>query len=217
MTRIARLPLRGRDRRSVWRRGLARKFLAAALLGTAVYAVSSALAPPSPDPGPLILVAGADLPVGTKLTAASVQAVHVPEDLVPSGALTGPGQAEGLSTTAPLREGEILTDLRVSPQGPLEGLDEDLVLAHLPLSVPDLASTLRPGLRVDILTTTDGSVLATDVLLVQRVSGSEAAGGVGYLVAVTPEQAGALAVAGRSNAPGAGLTVVLRRSSTGEQ
>ncbi len=148
--------------------------------------------------------------MGAALDPGSVRSVRVPDHLVPDGALTE--VAQGALTTAPLRAGEILTDLRIAPDGPLEGLDPGLVLAHLPLTVPDLAGSLHPGLRVDVLTTVDGTVLAKEVLLVQQVRGPESGNDtVSFLVAVTPEEASRLAVAGSSEAPGAGLTVVLRR------
>lgn len=174
-----------------------------------MYAVTLALSPPPPDPGPAVLVATEDLPVGTELGASALRSVRVPQDLVPAGALTDPDEAVGSVTTTPLRDGEILTDVRVG--SPLVGLDPDLVLAHLPLSVPDLAGVLRPGQRVDVLATADGSTLARDVLLVQQVHAPEADGTVGYLVAVTAEEAGRLAVASSDQGPGAGLTVLLRR------
>lgn len=158
-----------------------------------------------------MLVAGSDVAVGATLGPETVQTAQVPDHLVPDGALTDSAAADGAVTTAPLRAGEILTDLRIAPDGPLEGLDPDLVLTHLPLSVPELAGTLHPGLRVDVLTTVDGTVLAQDVLLVRRVSDPQASSGaLSFLVAVTSEEASRLAVAGSSDLPGAGLTVVLR-------
>ena len=71
---------------------------------------------------------------------------------------------------------------------------------------------MGPGQRVDVLTTVDGEVLAEDVLLVQQVSDAGPQDEtLSFLVAVTPEEASHLAVAGSSDQPGAGLTVVLRR------
>nr|WP_281497457.1 SAF domain-containing protein [Ornithinimicrobium sp. F0845] len=207
---------RDADRRAVWRRGVLRKALAAVLCGAAVYAAVTALAPEPPAPGPLVLVADHDVPVGAELGADSVRVTRVPEGLVPGGALSDPAQVQGRVTTAPLRAGEILTDLRVSASASLEGLDPELVLAHLPLRDASLAGVLQPGTRVDVLTTTDGAVLAADVLLVRRVTDQDAAGppradadALSFLVAVTPEQAGRLA-AGGADLPGHGLTVVIR-------
>lgn len=177
-----------------------------------MYAGTAALAPPSPDPGSPVLVAESDVAVGSTLGPGAVRTALVPDHLVPAGALTDAASVQGAVTTAPLRDGEILTDLRIAPDGPLEGLAADLVLTHLPLAVPELAGTLGPGQRVDVLTTVDGEVLAEDVLLVQQVSGTAAdPETLSFLVAVTPEEASRLAVAGNSDQPGAGLTVVLRR------
>lgn len=206
------MPLRGHDRRSVWRRGVLRKILAAALLAAAVYAVTTVLAPAPPDPGPVVVVAATDLAVGAELTTETVRTVRMPASLVPAGALSDPVAVHGTVTTAPLRTGEVLTDLRVSPRGPLAGLAPDLVLAHLPLTDPQLSSVLRPGTSVDVLSTIDGAVLADDILIVQRVPGVDATAETqSFLVAVTPGQAEQLAAATGADLPGQGLTVVIRR------
>lgn len=157
--------------------------------------------------------------MGAELTDGSTRAVHVPAELVPEGALTDRAVVRDRITTAPVRAGEILTDLRVSPDAVLQGLDPGLVLAHLPLADVALAGSLHPGVRVDVLGTVDGSVLAKDVLLAQRVSGQEGHGVLdqtagadapSFLVAVTPEQASRLAAATGAGLPGHGLTVVIR-------
>lgn len=181
-----------------------------------MWAATSSLSPDPPDPGPLVLVAGGDLAVGQQLTTDSVRGVHVPADLVPDGALTDPSVVAGAVTTAPLRAGEILTDLRLSAPATMEGLDPGLVMAHLPLQDPDLAGVLQPGTRVDVLATADGGVLAGDVLLLRRVVPGDGPGATGptgslsFLVAVTPEQAGRLAASAGADLPGHGLTVVIR-------
>lgn len=189
-----------------------RRILAAAFLAAAVFAVTTVLAPAPPDPGPVVVVAAADVPVGEELTAETVRTVQMPASLVPAGALSDPRSAHGTVTTAPMRAGEVLTDLRISPQGPLEGLAPDLVLAHLPLTDSQLSSVLRPGTRVDALATGDGAVLAANILVVQRVPGADATGATqSFLVAVTPAQAERLAAAAGADLPGQGLTVVIRR------
>lgn len=206
------MPLRGHDRRSVWRRGVLRRILTAVLLAMSVYAVTTVLAPAPPAPGPLVVVAATDLAVGEEISAEMVRTVRMPASLVPGGALSDPEPAHGAVTTAPLRAGEVLTDLRISPHGPLEGLDSDLVLAHLPLNDQRLSTILTPGTRVDALATLDGAVLAADILVVQRVPGADSTGATqSFLVAVTPSQAARLAAAAGADLPGQGLTVVVRR------
>lgn len=209
------MSLRGHDRRSVWRRGVLRKIIAALLAATAVYAVTSVLTPAPPDPGPLVVVTSFDVAAGEALTPGAVRTVRMPADLVPTGALSEPALVHGAVTTAPMRAGEVVTDVRVSPEGPLEGLDAELVLAHLPLADQHLAAVVRPGARVDVLSTTDGAVVARDVLVVQQAASPETTGGptsVSFLVAVTGSQAERLAAAGGADLPGHGLTVVIRRS-----
>jgi hypothetical protein len=146
----------------------------------------------------------------------------VPEQLVPDGAITGLDQLEGTVLGGPVRAGEVLTDVRVSPVGPLTGLPDDLVLTHVPVPDAALGAVLRPGLRVDVLSTVDGSVVADDVLVAATSmapgadSGLDLAGGradeqpSGFFAAVSPEQAGRLATASGQRLPGSGVTVVLR-------
>lgn len=197
--------------------------MAALLAAAAVHTGASALTPEAPDPGPLVLVAASDLPVGTELGATTTRATHVPAALVPAGALTQESQVHGQVSTAPLRAGEILTDLRVSPGAGLAGLDAGLVLAHLPLADLSLAASLQPGMRVDVLDSSDGAVIAKDVLLAQHLAGPDGGGALdggadtlGFLVAVTPEQASRLAAASGEGLPGHGLTVVIRRGGAQE-
>jgi hypothetical protein len=212
------MPLRGHDRRSVWRRGVLRKIVASALAAVAVYAVTTVLAPASPEPGPVVVVTAAQVAVGESLSPGSVRTVRMPPHLVPDGALSDPALVRGAVTTAPMRAGEVVTDLRISAAGPLEGLDPELVLAHLPLADPQLAAVLRPGARIDVLATVDGAVLAADVVVVQEIPLDDPSGGPAtgsFLVAVTASQAARLAAAAGGDLPGQGLTAVIRRAGAG--
>lgn len=187
---------------------MARKTVAALLLAMAVYLTVGVVRPAPPDPGLPVVVAAVDLPVGAELTERSIRTVHLPAEVVPRGALTQPHDAVGSVLAAPLRAGEVVTDLRLSPAAALAGLDADLVLAHLPLTDPQLSQVLGPGVRVDVLGTLDGGVLARDVLIVQQAPGDGE--GPGFLVAVTSEQAGRLAASTGGEFPGDGVTVVIR-------
>lgn len=211
-------PLSGSSRRAVWRRGVARKAVAAALLGGAVYAATTALAPPAPDPGTAVLITRQDLSVGDPFDEAAVESVHLPEDLVPAGAVTDHTALQDQVAASPVRAGEVVTDVRVGVGAPLTGLDPGLILAHLPPVDSGLVATLTPGTRIDVLGTLDGRMLAGDVLVVQRlpsapgiVPGDGARpGGGGVLVAVTPAQAAELAGAVGGDLPGTGFVVTVR-------
>ena len=206
--RSLRLPLRGASRAAVWRRGVARKIAAALLVGIAAYLTIGALRPPPPDPGPLVVVAAADLPVGAELAADSVRTAHLPADLVPRGALTQPHQAVGSVLAAPLRAGEVLTDLRLSPGAALAGLDPDLVLAHLPLTDPQLSHKPVPRLIPASTPAETAAVLAAEVLIVPAAPGVGV--GLGFLGGVTTDQGGQLAAATGGELPGRGVTVLIR-------
>lgn len=199
---------------------MARKGLAAALLGGAVYAVTTALAPPAPDPGTAVLITRQDLSVGDLFDEAAMESVRLPDDLVPAGAVTNLAVLQDQVAASPVRAGEVVTDVRVGVAAPLAGLDPGIVLAHLPPVESGLVATLTPGTRVDILGTLDGRMLARDVLVVQRVpapSGAVAGevarpGGGGVLVAVTPAEAAEVAGAVGGDLPGTGFVVTIRQA-----
>lgn len=191
------------------------------LLGAAGWAAVTAIAPAAPALGPAVVVAAHDLTLGEPVTAADVTVAHVPADAVPDGALTSVDQARGVAA-GPVRRGEVLTDVRLNPAAALRGLDDDLVLAYVPVGEGGLVAVLTAGSRVDVLSTTDGSVLAADVVVISPAPASPSAGATTYLaeqapagifVAVSPEQAGRLATSSAPDLPGAGVTVVVRAPS----
>lgn len=201
--RSRRMAWAGRSRRAVWRRGVARRLAAAGCVGLAAWAAVSAFAPPAPDPGPSVVVASRDLPVGQRLSGDDLTTVHLPTDGVPRGSFAEVDDVSGV-LAAPLRQGEVVTDQRLSPAAALAGLADDAVLAHVPLGDAGIAAAVRDGDRVDVLSTVDGAVVAGDVVVTRAAES-------GLLVAVTPEQASALAVASSPTLPGAGVTVVVRQ------
>ncbi|GAA1138216.1 Flp pilus assembly protein CpaB [Ornithinicoccus hortensis] len=219
--------LRAGDRRGQWRRGLLRRGAAAALAGGAVWAATSALAPEPPDPGTPVVVAAHDIPVGASLGDGDLDTVRWPADTLPAGTFTRAEDLRGEVTNAPLRAGEPVTDLRVGFAATLTGLSGDLVLTHVPVTDHALAGALRPGTRVDVLSTVDGSLLAGDVLVTalspagQHGSdlGFSATGDAdspaGFYAAVTDDEAARLAPAtGPAGALTGGVTVVLRPPDT---
>lgn len=214
----------GLRRRALWRRGVLRRVAAAAAAGVAVWAGVTALLPPSPDPGVPVVVAGRDVAVGEPLGPELLRTAYLPEEAVPRGAVRSVPEVVGVAA-APLREGEVLTDLRVSAVGLLTGLPAGTVLAHLPLRDPGLLPLLEAGSSVDVLSVVDGRIVAGDVLVLGPaprppvdltglgVSSTDVGPG-GILVAVTGEQASALAVSSGQDPIVGGVTVVLRPASS---
>ncbi|MDT0203111.1 SAF domain-containing protein [Nocardioides sp. AE5] len=138
-------------RRAVLRR---RRLLAALLVGIAVFATLSVLAPP-PAATVSVVVAAADLPSGTVLAEDDVVVAHLPAEAVPDGAL-GPSYVVGRTIASPVRRGETLTDVRLVGEPLLEGYPG---LVAIPVRLPDAAaaSLLRVGDRIDLLATNPGN------------------------------------------------------------
>lgn len=200
-TRFARVRLRGRHRR-----------LAAALLlaGAAAIAVRSVL----PAPGTAVVTAGRDLPAGHVVAAADLATVLVPRAAVPAGALDEQALV-GARLASPVREGEPVTDARVSGAGLTAALPPGqvavpvllgaqvrpwlavgqrlrLVAAASPATDPWAATQAAGTDRADTLATVvDVAAAADDGLLAAGDAGT-----VAVLVQVAAEDAEPLAAAG---------------------
>lgn len=192
-----------------FRRGVRahRRLLAAGLVALGVAFAISAL---DPEPAPTIAVVTAahDLTGGASIAAADIASVRLPAAAVPSGAFGAGADVVGRFLAAPVRAGEILTDVRLVGASLLTGYGDDTVA--VPVHVGDAAVTrlLRVGDHVDVLATTqpaDGGAPATQVvargLPVIALPASDAAeptygdGGL-LVVAATPATALALTNAG---------------------
>ncbi|MGI8949581.1 MAG: SAF domain-containing protein [Ornithinimicrobium sp.] len=199
------------SRRAVWRRGQARRVLAALSAAVAVWLVVTALRPAPPETGVPVLVAAADVPVGTVLEAADVQVVRVPERVVPGGALEDPAAVIGRVSGGPLRSRAVLTDQDLAAGSLADGLGPDVVVAHVSLVDAALAAAVGPGTRVDVLALLDGTTLAADVPVVATDAGDTS----GVFVAVSSVQAAALARSSGAEMTG-GVTLVLHPTRTAD-
>lgn len=147
-----------------------RRLIAAALLGGSAAFGLHALAPP-PPPSVAVLVAARDIAPGAQVTPADVQVVRREVALVPDGALHSAGQALGRATVAPLRRGELLTDVRLLGAGLLDRLGPGQVATPVRVGDPQAAALLRPGDVVDVLAagaagTQDSASMAVQARLV---------------------------------------------------
>lgn len=145
----------GRRRlRRVLRRS--RRPLAALLLACATGLVAMALVPRDDAVGGVqVLVATDDLPAGSPVAAGS-RAARLPSSAVPSGALApadvgADGRAADARLAAPVRRGEVITDVRLSGGDLLASLAPGQVAVPVAVSSPLPDGLVVPGARVAVL------------------------------------------------------------------
>jgi Flp pilus assembly protein CpaB len=153
----------------------------AALL-LALLALALALRPPDAASRSPVVVAARDLPSGTALAAADLTLASWPGDLVPTGALQAPTDADGRVLAGAARAGEPITDVRLSgpdAAGRLAGRPGDAAVP-VRLADPEVARLLGPGSRVDVVTPApDGDrpvILASDAAVLTVVAAEADAG-----------------------------------------
>jgi pilus assembly protein CpaB len=199
--------LRDAAARAVAAVGGRRRLVAAALVGLAVVAGLRAVTPEQ-SPTRTIWAAARDLAGGRPLTADDLRPVALPVAAVPAGALPAGSRVVGRLLAAPVRRGEPLTDVRLLEPPLLAALDQPGLVA-VPVHVADgsaAAALVHAGDVVDILAAGDpstgaepGPVTVAAGVRVLSVPARVASTGDGsglVVVAVTREQAGALARAG---------------------
>jgi Flp pilus assembly protein CpaB len=97
--------------------GAGGRLLAATLAAIAVLLTIAAIRRPAGSEGFAVLVAAADVPGGTVLAPGHLRTVQMPGDLRPAGSMARPQQALGHTLAAPLRRGEVVTDVRLLGPG----------------------------------------------------------------------------------------------------
>ena len=183
-------------------RQVAAGFLACLALVLALRPPAPAVAPSAEAPTVPVVVAAADLPAGTALTAADLVAAELPAALAPAGAATGAGELSGRVLAAPLRAGEPVTDVRLVGPGLWAAVPEGHVAAPVRLADLAVATLLRAGDRVDVLAAAgDGTGSPVQVVA------------AGALVLTAPTAADGDAPA----TPDAGLLVLAVPADTAEQ
>lgn len=187
-----------------WRRMMLLRRAAAFLL--ALLALALALRPPAAAARSPVVVAARDLPSGTALASADLALTTWPGELVPSGALRAPADADGRVLAGAARAGEPITDVRLAgpDAGRLAGRPGDAAVP-VRLADPEVARLLGPGSRVDVVTpAADGDrpvVLAADAAVLTVVAAEADAsagpgqGSRGRLVLVALPRADAARVA----------------------
>ncbi|MDQ2884389.1 MAG: SAF domain-containing protein [Actinomycetota bacterium] len=131
---------------------LLRRTIAALLVGlAAVLALAPGRASPADDE---VVVAARDLAAGTVLGPGLVTLRGIPEQVVPDGAARVPSAVLGRTLAAPVRRGEPLTDVRLTGSDLTRTIstNPDTVSVSLRLADPGVATLLRPGATVDVVT-----------------------------------------------------------------
>jgi pilus assembly protein CpaB len=188
-----------------WTRAVSwhRRLLAAAAAATAIVFVLEALQPSAPAMKP-VLVASRDLAGGAALQRDDVQRIRRPADTLPSGAVSSLDALAGRPLAAPMREGEVLTDVRMLGP-PLIAANRGKVATPVRLADPGIATLLRVGDRVNVLgvpQAADGTtlgvaeVVASDIAVLAMPAPTDAdtaTAGALVVFAATPSDAQALA------------------------
>jgi pilus assembly protein CpaB len=151
-----------------------------------------------------VLVAARDLAGGTRLTPGDVRLTGIAPAALPGGALRTPDAANGRTLVAPMRNGEVLTDVRLVGRSFLDSYGDGRVAT--PVRIADAASVrlVRAGDVVDVLAAgpgADGSATAVARLVATAVP----------VVTIPPPGGTAL---GASDAGQGALVVVVTSSET---
>jgi len=121
------------------------------VLCAVVAVVASVQAAHAPPPArTMVLTAADDLPAGVVVRASDLTLTPFDPSSVPSGVLSGAGSAIGRTTSAPVRRGEPLTDVRLVTGSLLRGRPG---LVGVPVRIGDPAAVrlLQVGDRVDLV------------------------------------------------------------------
>lgn len=104
-----------------------------------------------PAPTTPAVVAVSDMPSGHIVTADDVALVAWPQESRPAAVAVDLEAFVGRRTTAPVRAGEPLTELRVVGPSLLSDFGPDTVAVAIPGDPVSAASIIRPGDRVNVL------------------------------------------------------------------
>ena len=191
------MSLAGSDGRPVgrWLRDLGRaaqwhrRLVAAGLLAGSVAFALETLAPTPPSTVPALAVA-ADQAAGQRLRDEHLVVVRRSPAALPAGILRSPAAARGATLLSGVRQGELLTDVRLVGRAGITGLGPGLVAAPVRIADADAARLLRPGARVDVLAA-GGDVRADGAAYGVAVSGAaRLVAAAARVIAVPPARAG---------------------------
>jgi Flp pilus assembly protein CpaB len=209
MDRARWLLIRARARRAL----AVRRRPLAALVAAAAVAAAVEAARPSDAPTEQAVVVVSGLPAGHLLRPGDVRTREVPTDLLPHGALDIDDLPVGRPVAAPLRAGQLLTDLSVVSPTALQSHPPGTVLATVRITDPAAIETVAVGDRVSVigadLRSAGAASLVARRVLVVALPGEESDGGLGQgrPVVLAVDEATALSLA--DAAVGSALSLVV--------
>lgn len=193
------------------------RWLSAGCAGLAVWLVAAQFLPHPADVGEEVVVAARDVPLGATLSAADVVLERWPSAQVPVGAVRRLDESVGRVTSGPVLGGELVTVARFRGPPQLRGLPAGQVAVSVPVLEANLLGALRPSDVVMVLVPGSGlavadraTVLATGADNGAGVLESAAVESPSVLVALTPDEAKAVATTLGSAGGVTGFLVALR-------
>ncbi|WP_181188243.1 SAF domain-containing protein [Actinopolyspora mortivallis] len=135
-----------------------RRVTAGVLLVAAAVAALPTGPRATPSDSRAVVTAAHDLRPGTELTARDLALRRMPRRLVPSGAVTASGRAEGRLLAHAAREGTVLTDLSLlgTELTRFTAGDEDRAAVAVRPAETAVTELLHPGGHVDVVTNRRG-------------------------------------------------------------
>jgi pilus assembly protein CpaB len=115
-----------------------------------------------------VVVAAADLPLGTELRREDLQVIAWPADAVPSGSFKDPQEIIGRGLVQPVAQSEAILTNKLAPVGAGAGLPPVIPQGMRALSVRvndviGVAGYVLPGTRVDVVATVSPTNQQTDM------------------------------------------------------
>lgn len=133
--------------------------LVAGLATLGVYRVIDGMRASSRVATQNVVIASADVPEGTALTAATLAVVQLPVAAVPAGSYTSPDSVVGRVSRIPIFKGEAIVPGRLAPDGTAGGIEVKILPGKRAMSVriddvAGISGMVQPNSRVDVMLTT---------------------------------------------------------------
>lgn len=173
-----------------------RRSIAAVAVFVAVWTGLSVL---RPEPAPTVSVAAAsrDLPGGAVLAAGDLVVMALPPDAVPGRSVSDVGALVGRTLNAPVTARSPITEASVATGASLA--KPGYAVMAVPVQSESLAGLLQAGTRVDLISSGEGGLIASDVRVLTSPEtsggGMLSSGKSAVLVEVSPGAAARLAKA----------------------